>query len=275
MEFVPEARLSFPCQKSDNCTVAGDGAKSLRFPASARRTAYALQLNALAMCESEGIERIGFLTLTFPRHVVDAREAQRRFHSLTTHILKPRYRSVIRVFERHASGRIHYHLLVAIHADIRTGCDFEAFERRDYGSAPPALQAEWEFWRQTARMYGFGRTELLPVKTGEAVSRYMCKYILQHLAVRRPEDRGVRLVSYVGPRVASTKFGWADGKAREWRRKAVAFAQKLYNSGAISGLTEDALARRFGPRWAHYWRDSIASISVEEEPGAGSRVTGR
>ena len=67
----------------------------------------------MMLCMLYGIERLGFLTLTFADHVTDAREAQRRFHSLATHVLNTRYRARwIRVLERHESGRIHYHLIV-------------------------------------------------------------------------------------------------------------------------------------------------------------------
>src|SRR6202035_3537083 len=96
-------------------------------PNSARRTAFALQLNVQAMVERYGLERVGFLTLTFAQHILEPKEAQRRMHSLATHVLRDRYAAAIRVIERQKSGRIHYHLLVAMADDIRTGADFDAF----------------------------------------------------------------------------------------------------------------------------------------------------
>ncbi len=233
----------------------------MEFPASARRTAFALQVNVQAMCERCGIERVGFLTLTFAQHIVDAREAQRRLNSLNTHVLRPRYGRVIRVIERQKSGRIHYHLLVNVGADIRTGVDFDALSRCDYRSAGAELRAEWSFWRRTARRYGFGRTELLPVmSTGEAIGRYVGKYISKHLEHREERDRRVRLVSYSGARVASTRFAWASGGAAQWRQKLRAFVTMLFESGAIGSPTMEAMRVRFGPRWARYWRDCIMTF---------------
>jgi hypothetical protein len=250
-----------PRHKSHN-SITGDPAghrEVLEFPASAKRTAYALQLNVAAMCERHGIEKVGFLTLTFRDHILDPKEAQRRLNSLITNVIRPRYGQVIRVLERQKSGRIHYHLLVNVGADIRTGVDFEALKRRDYRSAGAELRAEWAFWRRTAKPYGFGRTELLPIRsTSEAIGRYVGKYIAKHLEHREERDRRVRLVSYSGLRVASTRFGWANGGAKEWRAKVKAFVSMLHEAGAIFSPTAAAMRLKFGPRWAHSWRDSIS-----------------
>ena len=187
-------------------------------------------------------------------------------NSLTTHVLRPHYGRCIRVIERQKSGRIHYHLLVAVGSDIRTGCDFEAFARGDYRTAGPALRAEWAFWRSTAKKYGFGRTELLPVRsTTEAIGCYVGKYIGKHIHKREIRDKGVRLVAYSGGRCASTRFAWASPGATQWRRKLGAFVQMLHDSGAIREPTFAAMAKRFGPRWAHYWRDSIMTFPVADD----------
>jgi hypothetical protein len=270
-----ERSAPLPCQNSHNSTEDDlEGGyesrqacaekvvkKALEFTASARRTAFALQLNVHAMCEAHGVSQIGFLTLTFSEHILDPKEAQRRLNSLTTHVLRPRYGRVIRVIERQKSGRIHYHLLVHVGADIRTGVDFDALERGDYRSAPQALRAEWSFWRRTAKRYGFGRTELLPVKSSsEAIGRYVGKYIAKHIEHREFRDRRVRLVSYSGVKVASTRFAWASPGAANWRRKVKAFVTMLYESGAIGSPTWSAMRLTFGARWAHYWRDSISTL---------------
>jgi len=214
-----------------------------------------------AFCEVHGLDRVGFLTLTFADHVLDPKEAQRRLNSLTTHVLRPRYGNVIRVLERQKSGRIHYHLLVAVGRDIRTGVDFHAIGQGDYRSAGAALRDEWAFWRRTAKRYGFGRTELLPVmSTSAAIGRYVGKYISKHLEARERRDRRVRLVSYSGGRTASTRFAWAGGHASEWRAKLKAFVHMLHDSGAIAAPTMQAMRFAFGPRWAYKWRDSIATF---------------
>jgi hypothetical protein len=263
--------LLLPCQKSHNSTEGYPAAEPVpvKLTASAQRTAFALQVNVTAMCEQCGLDQVGFLTLTFAEHLLDPREAQRRLNSLTTHVLRPRYGQAIRVFERQKSGGIHYHLLIALGADIRTGVDFAEFERDDYRSAPPLLRAEWSFWRRTAQAYGFGRSELLPVKsTSEAIACYMGKYIGKHLDQRDPRDRGVRLVSYCGPRTASTRFGWAGGKSYEWRLKVKAFATMLCTAGVIASPSMSAMRLRFGPRWANQLRNNIMMFPYERQTAA-------
>lgn len=264
--------VALPCQNCHKCN-GGDGGP-VEFPPSARRTAFALQLNVAGMIQRHGIERVGFLTLTFRDHVVDPKEAQRRMHSLRTGVLKKRYGEVITVMERQKSGRIHFHCLVALPDDIRAGIDFDAIARGDYRSANAALRAEWAFWRKTAKAYGFGRTELMPVKsTTEAISNYVGKYIAKHVNHREARDRGAKLVRYTGPKVATTRFAWVSPRATEWRRKLGAFIQMLYDSGAISRPTAGAMYKRFGPRWVWKWRDSIMTFPLEdddESQGAGA-----
>ena len=258
-----------PCPpKSNNST------EVVTFPASAGRTAYALKVNVEAAVERWGLERTGFLTLTFADHVLDSKEAQRRMNSLTTHVLRPRYGGAIRVIERQESGRIHYHVLIDVGVDIRTGFDFAAIERQDYRSASPALRSEWGFWRRTAKAYRFGRTELLPIlSTAECVGRYVGGYIAKHLEVREKRDQGVRLVSYIGARVATVKFAWAGGRAVEWRKGLGSLVRDLAANGEIVGATFEAMGRRYGKGWAWKWRDVIVRRVVALELGV-DRVTG-
>jgi hypothetical protein len=149
------------------------------------------------MVEKYGLDRIGFLTLTFALHILSYKQAQKYLHSLMTGVLKGRYVEYIIVMERMKSGRIHYHLLVVLAQDIRTGFDFDAVKRGDYRSANGILRSEWAFWRKTAPLYGFGRTELMPIKSSaEGIARYVGKYIAKHIGNRLPEDKGARLVRY-------------------------------------------------------------------------------
>jgi hypothetical protein len=238
--------------------------ETVAFPAAAARTAHALQVNVESAVKRWGLERTGFLTLTFADHVTDPKVAQKRMNSLATNVLRPRYGEAIRVYERQKSGRIHYHLLVNVGADIRTGFEFASIKKHDYRSASPALRAEWAFWRRTSKLYGFGRTELLPViSSAEAVGRYVGKYISKHLAVREARDLGVRLVSYIGPRVATVKFAWAGGKGLDWRIGLGALVRDLAAMGQIDFASTDAMRRQFGRRWAWEWKDIIAQRALE------------
>jgi hypothetical protein len=257
-----------PCPlQSDNCN------ERIAFPASAARTAWALQVNVQAFVHRHGLERVGFLTLTFAKPIFIIAEAQKRLASLRAGVLQPRYLEAIRVLERHKSGGIHYHLLVAMSFDIRTGFDFAAAcpskeslaagVKADYRSASPALQDEWAYWRRTAKLYGFGRTELLPIRSdAEAVGRYVGGYIGKHCEVREERDRGARLVAYMGPRVATQRFAWATGNGQAWRRGLEALVRDLARSGQIDSATVEAMRRRYGQSWAWTWRDVIAERAL-------------
>ena len=229
-----------------------------------RKVASALSWNVAHVCKTFGVERVGFLTLTFADHVLCAREASRRYHSLATHVLTKRYAAVVRVLERQKSGRIHYHLLVVLPDDIRTGADFDAFAKRDYKSANNHLRREWAFWRKTAGMYGFGRTELMPIRSdANALGQYVGKYIGKHIGQREERDKGVRLVSYSkDARMATSKFASVEKYSTEWRAKVQTFARIVEGwkpHARIRGMDDLALALG-DKRWAYNWREFILQL---------------
>lgn len=237
--------------------------------ASVLKAEFIVKQNLLAMLERHSLEQIGFLTLTFADDVQDHKEATKRFNSLSTGVLNERYVEWIRVSERQKSGRWHFHLVVVCQHDVRRGLDFPAIARRDYRSASPALRSEWAFWRKTAKRYGFGRSELLPVKkTGKALAHYIAKYISKGFTYRRIEDKGARLVSYSRKaRVVGSRFSFYSLKSFLWRQKAAAWAASLYDAyrdSALAGghvpvgaFTYDDMSMLFGRRWAWCCRDSI------------------
>jgi hypothetical protein len=220
------------------------------------------------MAERFGLQHLGFLTLTFADHVLSPKEAQRRYNSLRSNVLAVRYSAFLRVIERQKSGRLHYHLLVVLPFDARAGVDWLAFGAGDYRTASPELRAEWAYWRRTAKAYRFGRTELLPVRsTEEGIGRYVGKYIGKHHSVRKPEDRGMRLVDYSrGARTSSTRFGWCTPGAAEWRAKVRTFAQVVGERNGVEIHSIADLTRECGPRWAYWHREFIASLPPAVAP---------
>jgi hypothetical protein len=197
------------------------------------------------------------LTLTFRDHVTCAKEAQRRLNSLLTHIIRPRYRDYIAVMERTKTGRIHFHLLVSVGADIKTGLNFAAVESKDYTSASVHLRNEWAFWRKSAPAYGFGRTELLPIKsTVDAVKFYVGKYISKHIGQRIEEDKGVRLVrTSFNTKAGTTRFAWNTDLASLWREKLGLLCQAC-------GVAEEDMAKAFGQSWAFKNQDIIQAVEI-------------
>lgn len=223
----------------------------------------ALSWNVKFFSDRFGIEKIGFLTLTFKDHILCCKEAQKRLNSLLSHVIKPRYGDYIGVLERQKSGRIHYHLLVNVGADIRTGVDFSAMIKGNYASASSALRAEWSFWRKTAPKYRFGRTELMPVKSSsEAIGRYVGKYISKHFEARAPEDKNARLVRYSRlSRVATTRYMFFTQGSQEWRAKCRTFAY-IVASRTGHEPTMAGMAQALGPKWAYNHREYILNLPV-------------
>lgn len=278
----PGGSPALPCLNSNICIMEGG-----KLTPAGARTAYALQQNVANLAAKFGLEKLGFLTLTFADKVVSMKEAQRRFHSLRTNVLRLRYREFLGVPERMKSGRIHFHLLVVLNEDIWTGFDWNAYVgasgfwdrwqasgktdvsalgwhqrlTSDYArSANDHLRSEWAFWRKTARSYRFGRTELLPVRsTAEAISVYVGKYIAKHMFEREEWDKGYKLVLYSpGARTCTAKFGWNTRRAWLWRRKL----EKLARDCQFRDM--DDFTRSFGPRWAWGLAASIQAVKIDE-----------
>ena len=228
-----------------------------------RKTAFILKESVQLISERFPLESIGFLTLTFAQHITCPKQAQKRLNSLISNVIKPRYHEYLGVMERQKSGRIHYHLLIAMDIDIRTGFNFDEVSDNNYSSVSKNLRDEWSFWRSTARKYGFGRTELLPIKSNlEAMAKYVGKYIAKHVESRVEEDKGARLVRYSrGARAGTTRFQFQSEGSKEWRRKMAIFAQIVQHRhpdkkiSTISDLTEV-----LGKKWAYHHRDYILAL---------------
>lgn len=224
---------------------------------SQKKTAFALEYNVARMVREAGIERCGFLTLTVGdetpngfRQVWEAAEASRRIHSLMSGLLADLFPRAVVVTERHKSGAIHFHLIVETRHDIRSGFDFEAFKAGEgyASSASEHLRALWGVLRERLPSYGFGRSELAPIySNGEAISRYVSKYVEKNLFNRLPEDKGKKLVRYMGwdrSHLTANAFSWANERARAWRNKA--------RDLAALALVDcrKKVAGAFGPRWS-------------------------
>ena len=238
--------------------------EGVEFTNSRKRTAFILAESVEKLTNIHPIEKLGFLTLTFKDHVTCPKEAQKRLNSLISHVIKPRYGLYIGVFERQKNGRIHYHFLVSLQDDIRTGVDFNAIKKRDYRTASKALRDEWSFWRKTAEKYRFGRTELLPIKsTSQAIKYYVGKYISKSVTADKDRrDKGVRLPRYSkGVKAGNIRFAFISEGATKWR-KAVAFFAELLSDHFKQPITEmDHITERLGNRWAYKYRNYILCIS--------------
>lgn len=204
--------------------------------------------------------------------VREAAEANRRFNNINRHLLKDVFERAIVVTERHKSGAVHFHLvgLLTGRPDIRSGVNFKAIAKRDYRSAGEHLRGLWAMLREKLPLHGFGRAELLPIRsTGEAVACYVSKYVEKNLFNRTEDDRRKKLVRYLGWRhlaspeeqadfarrtgkvpkqiaeqIRPNDFSWGSRRACAWRAKA------RETASLIGVQSREECATAFGPRWA-------------------------
>ena len=294
------AKRSVPCLDSNNCIETEQtgeikqlpvgyenpkGQSLNEFSTSYRKSTAALEMNVKAFIETFGLDKVGFLTLTFADDVTDPKEAQRRFHSLRTNFLKRHFPEYVCVYERTKKGRIHFHLLVNTRLNIRRGLNFRQLSdnsiprKERYKSANPYLRQLWTLLRENVGKYGFGRTELLPVKTNsKGLSRYVSKYIAKHIDSRLPEDKGYRLVRTSMDKksmwkVANSNFAFVSKGSKEWRRKLkkwvelwIPYLNKWaeWNSRTLPSINQDnyntVLASVLSPKWAFRNREVILTM---------------
>jgi hypothetical protein len=173
------------------------------------------------------------------------------------------------VKERTVKGYLHFHLLVDTKVDIRTGFDFELYqealdlrkqgkpyrhvERLAFRTANAQLRNLWATFRQVCPLYGFGRHELLPIRTtAAAAAKYVGKYIGKHQEARQEEDKGARTYARSqGQTGVNCRIAWNSEGGKEWRRKLALFADK---HGCVD---MEAMKQKFGPRWAYKLCDVI------------------
>jgi hypothetical protein len=261
---------ALPCLFSDNSDKE-DGCspeKGFEVTHYHKKQAFALKLEVERLIKTYGLEHIGFLTLTLPDKGVPPLDViMRRLDNLRRRVLIVRYAESIRVLEWGTKkGRPHFHLVVVLPFDIRSGVEWGEFEGQSLvvlESVPARLREEWAFLRATLPEYGFGRHELLPVRSSsDAVSRYVGGYISKSVP-HRPKGCRIRLWGLIrahhGPRAASTRFQWHTPRTKIWRVGSRRFAQR-------SGLQSyEDLKLHFGPRWAWLFKDDILNLGLMDQ----------
>ncbi len=206
------------------------------------KKAESLRLNIEAMIARYGLDRVVLCTLTFANDPKSMRVAQRRFDSINSNLLGELFEAHVTAVHRGTKrGRIHYHLIAVCKADVRSGFDFEAWQRllahvhlwgrhnaeyrqhsaAVFKSANPALKEIWKTFRDRAEGYGFGMVETYPIRSNaEAVSRYVSSYVRVAAENRQYRDKRMRTLRYSlapGERVASASFSWLKGPGSTWR----------------------------------------------------------
>jgi hypothetical protein len=161
---------ALPCLKKDNCTNAGS-----------QKSRFVAEENIRLYIQHMGENNVGVLTVTTPSQCLSAFEFQRKWRSLLTHGLKKSFPTGMWVRERQPrTGSWHAHCVVNVGWDIKTGFPFDQVQKRFYANVDPRLRGLWKLLREMAEKYGFGRTELLPLKaSGPSCARYLVKYLVK------------------------------------------------------------------------------------------------
>lgn len=128
--------------------------------------------------------------------------------------------------------------------------------------------------------YGFGRSELLPVKTNsKGLARYVAKYISKHINSRLTEDKGYRLIRTTIDKkslwkIANSNFSFVSAGSRLWREKLQKwiiciepylkqYAKHEFNR-ELKAITEEnynrILSSLISPKWAFYNRETIINM---------------
>jgi hypothetical protein len=237
-----------------------------------------------------GVDNLGFMTLTFKGNLKDPKEAQRRWNNLSRTLSRDGKMHVcVKVVEVQNRGAIHYHCLVHIGEDIRTGFDWEAFKRagQAYGardrvegrkqtkiyasSAKKHLRHLWGYMRTKCESHGFGRSELMPIHYPNNIGSYLGKYLNKDDEKREkkhydPWTTKVRKIAYGRklPKVASANFSWVkrpDGQ-KTWR-------EKLRDWAEYRGFKDmDDLRARLGRNWSHHYYHEITFDHVRFQRAA-------
>lgn len=201
-----------------------------------------------------GVRHLAFVTLTF-RDAVEVAEAQRRWDIFNTNFLR-HHRGVdwVCVGEMQRRGVPHYHLVMRLPWDVRTGFDFSK-PHPQKGMIEQGLDPRvWEFWKQTKRALRSSRfgemAHMQPVKGSASICKYVAKYIGKDdenallSGVPWPKhsrrvrmSQGFRVVGAIGT------FAWVNA-GREWRFF-------LARVAAVLDATEETFGRLVVPNWSY------------------------
>lgn len=288
-----------PCQYRHNCPGEDDLqertevdsllAKARTVGGSHRKTAYALKENVGSIVREAGVQNCVFFTPTLANKdgsPPDPTRAQACWRKMEKIIGEEFPGGGVRILERGGRTlRLHYHVLLDVKCDVRTGYDFqgsraaqERSKRAKWALHPSAnenlVKVEGTL-RAVARRAGFGQIfHCEPVRSEtEAIKAYLSKYICKHVGQRLVADKGRRLVGYFGdavghrdlPSATAFAFGgslvervngqrrpnWRNGFAWLWRQKAGKYFKRL----GIDSM--DTAKEKFGPKWAHLHMEGV------------------
>lgn len=167
-----------------------------------------------------------FATFTFAENVTEKEEASKRWRRLDARIQR-KWEGIVGAgcWQRQERGAWHLHMVISRPvpiSDLRemaVACGFGTFVNL-------RLIGEHKGHRP-----GWSRSRVI-------------SYISRYVTRASGEDKGVRVVQYMGSaRVSTTAFGWVTGVARCYRK----------GRGVWADMFRDGVVDDENPRWDRYW----------------------
>jgi hypothetical protein len=228
---------ALPCLKKDNCTNAGS-----------QKSRFVAEENIRLYIQHMGESNVGILTVTTPSQCFSAFEFQKLWHSWRGHVLKKLFPTGMWVRERQPrTGSWHAHCVVNVGWDIRTGFPFDQVKGRFYANVDPRLRELWKLLRASAEKFGFGRTELLPLKgTGPGGARYLVKYLVKVRGSDKSQgEEKCRLFGvWGGVRYVVTPFSFVRSRILRKRKAWLAAEMGIERYSSFKVV--------FGSHWWHH-----------------------
>jgi hypothetical protein len=229
---APLPRL--PCLKTDNC-----------IRTSRRKQLFVAQENIRLYIEKFGKNNVAVLTITTPSECLSACDFQTRWRSFRTNVIVRMFPTGMWVRERQPrTGSWHSHAVVDLGRDIRNGFPFEEVRKGFYANVDPVLRGIWRRLREKAGAYGFGRTELLPIKqNGTGCARYLTKYLAKAFVTEKSfgEEKCRLFGVWGGVRFVYSQFEWVSNRIMRRRKAWLAATADLRGVEGFKAL--------YGPRW--------------------------
>ncbi len=247
---APAAGPDLPCLKKDNCIRNGRHRSVFRAEESIRR-----------YVQKYGENNCALLTITMPSECLETKEFQAKWHSYLSNVLRKTFRTGMWTRERQPrTGNWHAHAVVNLGWDVRTAFPFDEVATRIYKNVDPRLRQLWKGLRESAPSYGFGRTELIPLKHGgRACASYLTKYLTKAFASEKSVgEEKCRLFSlWGGERFIYPGFVFLTSRIAQKRKQWLAETLSLDHPGQLKGM--------LGPHWWFHYGAALAEVILPDE----------
>src|ERR1700737_1090416 len=193
-----------------------------------RRTQFVAEMNISCYIRFAGENQImiGYLTCPGAQSLV---EFQRMWKSFLNGVLRKVFPSGMAVRERQSrTGDWHAHFIVHVGFNARSGYPWNSVKARDYRGVDERIRNLWKVLREKSEVYGFGRSNLEPLKSsGEAAARYVSKYLSKRTGSDKMvgEERCALFTVWGTRRYCSDRFRWNTIRGRENRRRLSVIAR--------------------------------------------------